>query len=42
VTYLRSLKPVHHAIPAPKASERADALIPGAAEIAYAQDAGKK
>jgi hypothetical protein len=41
VTYLRSLKPIHHAIPAPKPG-RADAIIPGAAEIAYALDAGKK
>lgn len=41
VTYLRSLKPIHHAIPEPKPG-RADAIIPGAAEIAYALDAGKK
>ena len=41
VTYLRSLKAVRHAIPAP-APGRADTAIPGAAEIAYSLDAGKK
>jgi mono/diheme cytochrome c family protein len=41
VTYLRSLKPIHHAIPAPKAG-RGDAIVPGAAEVAYSLDAGKK
>jgi hypothetical protein len=41
VTYLRSLKPIHHAIPAPTAG-RADAIVPGASEVAYGLDAGKK
>jgi mono/diheme cytochrome c family protein len=41
VTYLRSLKPIRHAIPAPKAG-RADAIVPGAAEVAFSLDAGKK
>ena len=41
VTYLRSLKPIHHAIPAPTAG-RADTIVPGASEVAYGMDAGKK
>jgi len=41
VTYLRSLKPVRHAIPAPKPGS-AEALVPGAAEVAFGLDAGKK
>lgn len=41
VTYLRSLKPIRHAIPAP-APGRADTIVPGASEVAYGMDAGKK
>ncbi len=41
VTYLRSLKPIRHAIPAPKAG-RAGEIEPGAAEVAYTLDAGQK
>jgi len=41
VSYLRSLKPIHHAIPAPK-DGRAEAIVPGAGEVAYGMDAGKK
>jgi hypothetical protein len=41
VTYLKHLKPVRHAIPA-HAPGRADSTVPGASEVVYALDAGKK
>jgi hypothetical protein len=41
VVYLRHIKPVRHEIPAP-APGVADAVIPGALEIAEGVDAGKK
>lgn len=41
VVFLRHLKPVRHQIPDP-APGRADAIVPGAAEVVFAADAGKK
>jgi cytochrome c5 len=40
ITYLRHIKPIRHAIPDP-APGRADALVPGSAEVASPVDAGK-
>jgi len=41
VVYLRHIKPIRHAIP-PRAPGVADALVPGALEIAGGVDAGRK
>lgn len=41
ITYLRHIKPVRHAIP-PAQAERADAIVSGAAEVAFGTDYGKK
>jgi hypothetical protein len=41
VVYLRHIKPIRHEIP-PRAPGVADALVPGALEIAAGVDAGKK
>ena len=41
ITYLRHIKPVRHAIP-PRQAAQADALVSGAAEVAYGTDFGKK
>jgi hypothetical protein len=41
VVYLRHIKPIRHEIP-PRAPGVADALVPGALEIAGGVDAGKK
>lgn len=41
VVYLRHIKPIRHAIP-PTESGSADAMVPGAVEIVYGVDAGKK
>ena len=41
ITYLRHIKPVRHAIPA-RETGQADVLYPGATEVAFGVDAGKK
>jgi hypothetical protein len=41
ITYLRHLKPVHHAIPAHEPGS-AEAVVPGSMEVAFGLDAGKK
>ena len=41
VVYLRHIKPVRHEIP-PPAPGTPDAIVPGAVEVVYGSDAGKK
>ncbi|MGE5200135.1 MAG: c-type cytochrome, partial [Rhodospirillaceae bacterium] len=41
VVYLRHIKPVRHEIP-PPAPGNASAVVPGALEVVYGTDAGKK
>jgi hypothetical protein len=41
ITYLRHIKPVRHQIP-PAEAGRADAIVPGAVEVGFGTDAGKK